>query len=233
MEFAIKGVDISKSYGKSIILDNCSFLIDKSQIYGLIGKNGAGKTTLLKIISHIIPNNKFKGKVLYKSEDYKDMGSLIESSSLFKDLSVRQNFGIYTCLYSDDVEESIKEMDKLIEIFKLKSFLNKKVNSLSFGMMQKVRIALSFFTKSKIIILDEPFNGLDIDGVMILREHIQKTSKVNKKSIIITSHNTDEMEKICDKFGILHKAKILEKTKEELVNENISLENLYLEINRR
>ncbi len=228
MDFVVKGENISKTYGNSNILDKCSFSIGNAEIYGLIGKNGIGKTTLLKIISHIIPKNKFDGKVIYISDDYRDIGSLIESPNLFKDLSVKNNFKIYACLYSDNILERENEINKLVKIFQLENFLNKKVYSLSLGMLQKVRIALSFFTKSKLIILDEPFNGLDIDGVMTLRKHIANTAKLEKKSIIITSHNTDEMEKICDKFGILNNGKILEKTKEDLLNENTSLEKLYL-----
>ncbi len=228
MNFVVKGEGISKIYGKNKILDNCSFSVAEAEIYGLIGKNGIGKTTLLKIISHLIPKNKFNGKIIYAGDDYRDIGSLIESPNLFKDLSVKKNFKLYAYLYSDNVLERKNEINKLVKIFQLENFLNKKVYSLSLGMLQKVRIALSFFTKSKLIILDEPFNGLDIDGVMILRKYIDDTAKLKKKSIIITSHNTDEMEKICDKFGILNNGKIIEKTKNDLVNENTSLEEIYL-----
>ncbi len=142
MHFVVKGENISKTYGNSNILDNCSFSICNAEIYGLIGKNGIGKTTLLKIISHIIPKNKFDGKVIYISDDYRDIGSLIESPNLFKDLSVKNNFKIYGYLYSDDVKIRKNEIDKLVKIFGLENFLHKKVYSLSLGMLQKVRIVL-------------------------------------------------------------------------------------------
>ncbi len=228
VDFVLKGVDISKTYGNSIILNKCSFSLAKAEVYGLIGKNGIGKTTLLKIISHIIPKNKFSGKLLYASDDYRRIGSLIESPNLFKDLSVKQNLILSSYLYSDNAMIRKNEMDKLVKVFQLENFLNKRVYSLSLGMLQKVRIALSFFTESKLIILDEPFNGLDIDGVTILRKYIAHISTIEKKSIIITSHNTEKLEQICDKFGILYNGKIIEKTKDDLLDENISLENLYL-----
>ncbi len=228
MDFVVKGENISKTYGSSKILDNCSFSVANGEIYGLVGKNGIGKTTLLKIISHIIPKNKFSGTVMYSNADYRNIGSLIESPNLFKDLSVKQNFKLYAYLYSDDVKIRKKEINKLVKIFGLENFLHKKVYSLSLGMLQKVRIALAFFTKSRLIILDEPFNGLDIDGVMTLKKYIDDTARLEKKSVIITSHNTEKLEEICDKFGILNNGKILEKTKEDLHNDNTSLEEVYL-----
>ena len=212
---------ISKKYKNREVLSDVSLDIYQGEIYGLLGKNGIGKTTLLKIITNIIPKKNIKGELeLYGT---KLIGSLIENPACYMDLSVKENLDIYGVFVKEDKENKIKEV---IDNFELHSFLNKKAKELSLGMLQKLKLAMAFLSNGELLILDEPFNGLDIDGVISLRKQIKKVCCNQNKAIIITSHNTDELDKLCDRFGVLHKGNITEISKEEGEN----LEDAYINI---
>lgn len=218
--------NITKKYMNNFVLDNVSFSLEKGKAYGLLGKNGAGKTTLLKIITKLIPLKMYDQKVKI-SDDNENIAALISNPSCYMNLSVKDNLSIYSMLYYKNKDEREKEIEKIIKDFTLESMLRKKANELSLGMLQKLKLALSFITNSNIVILDEPFNGLDIESTVILKEKIKESKKLGK-TIIITSHNTEQLEKICDSFAILHKAKIINVSKEKLEKE--SLEEIYCDI---
>ena len=218
--------NITKKYMNNFVLDNVSFSLEKGKVYGLLGKNGAGKTTLLKIITKLIPLKMYDQKVKI-SYDNENIAALISNPSCYMNLSVKDNLSIYSMLYYKNKDEREKEIEKIIKDFTLESMLRKKANELSLGMLQKLKLALSFITNSNIVILDEPFNGLDIESTVILKEKIKESKKLGK-TIIITSHNTEQLEKICDSFAILHQAKIINVSKEKL--EKGSLEEIYCDI---
>lgn len=218
--------NITKKYMNNFVLDNVSFSLEKGKAYGLLGKNGAGKTTLLKIITKLIPLKMYDQKVKI-SDDNENIAALISNPSCYMNLSVKDNLSIYSMLYYKNKDEREKEIEKIIKDFTLESMLRKKANELSLGMLQKLKLALSFITNSNIVILDEPFNGLDIESTVILKEKIKESKKLGK-TIIITSHNTEQLEKICDSFAILYKAKIINVSKEKLEKE--SLEEIYCDI---
>jgi len=153
---------------------------------------------------------------------------VIDTPACFLDLSVLENLKLYNLIESDKTTNKMKEV---IEKFDLTDFLNKKAKDLSLGMLQRVRLALAFISDADLIVLDEPFNGLDLETVLSLREEITRFSKTDKKTIIITSHNTEQLEKLCDRYGILNKGKLIEFSKEEQV-ENGSLETVYIKILR-
>lgn len=218
--------NITKKYMNNFVLDNVSISLEKGKVYGLLGKNGAGKTTLLKIITKLIPLKMYDQKVKI-SDDNENIAALISNPSCYMNLSVKDNLSIYSMLYYINKDEREKEIEKIIKDFTLESMLRKKANELSLGMLQKLKLALSFITNSNIVILDEPFNGLDIESTVILKEKIKESKKLGK-TIIITSHNTEQLEKICDSFAILHQAKIINVSKDEL--EKRSLEEIYCDI---
>lgn len=218
--------NITKKYMNNFVLDNVSFSLEKGKVYGLLGKNGVGKTTLLKIITKLIPLKMYYQKVKI-SDDNENIAALISNPSCYMNLSVKDNLSIYSMLYYINKDEREKEIEKIIKDFTLESMLRKKANELSLGMLQKLKLALSFITNSNIVILDEPFNGLDIESTVILKEKIKESKKLGK-TIIITSHNTEQLEKICDSFAILHQAKIINVCKEKL--EKGSFEEIYCDI---
>ncbi len=226
MEKILIGNKISKSYGKKSVLSEVDINVYKGEVYGLLGKNGEGKTTLLKIISNCIPKSKYSGNLELNTS--KSIGSVIDTPACFLDLSVLENLKLYNLIESDKTTNKMKEV---IEKFDLTDFLNKKAKDLSLGMLQRVRLALAFISDADLIVLDEPFNGLDLETVLSLREEITRFSKTDKKTIIITSHDTEQLEKLCDRYGILNKGKLIEFSKEEQV-ENGSLETVYIKILR-
>ena len=134
---------------------------------GLVGKNGAGKTTFMKLISGILPG--YTGKVTVHAET---IGVLIEEPSLYKDLSVKRNLEFYCKLFN----KSLSEIDRLESFLNIKSFMNKKVSSLSLGMKQRVGLFVALIASNEIVLLDEPTNGLDPEGIRGLLNLIKELS---------------------------------------------------------
>ena len=143
--------NITKKYMNNFVLDNVSFSLEKGKVYGLLGKNGAGKTTLLKIITKLIPLKMYDQKVKI-SDDNENIAALISNPSCYMNLSVKDNLSIYSMLYYKNKDEREKEIEKIIKDFTLESMLRKKANELSLGMLQKLKLALSFITNSNIVI---------------------------------------------------------------------------------
>lgn len=227
MEKILAGKKISKNYGKKSVLSNVDISVYKGEVYGLLGKNGEGKTTLLKIIANCIPKSKYSGD--FEISTCKSIGSVIDTPACFLNLSVLENLKLYSLIESNNVTSS--KMEEIIEKFDLTDFLNQKAKNLSLGMLQRLRLALAFISDVDLIVLDEPFNGLDLESVLILRSAIIKFSKEDNKTIIITSHNTDQLEKICDRYGVLNNGKLIEFSKDEQLK-NVSLETVYTKIIR-
>lgn len=226
MSQAIIGKRITKRYHGTEILHDVSFHVNQGEIYGLLGKNGIGKTTLLKIITRMIPPCGYRGQLDVNAPD--EIGSFLESPSCFTDLSVRENLNLYAMLSEKSPSRRKEKIDEVSSSFDLTGFLHKRARELSLGMLQKLRAAMTFLSPGNILVLDEPFNGLDIDGVFRLRDQIRTASKKHGKTVLVTSHNTAELERLCDRFGILHHGTLLEVKREALGGSN--LESFYLEI---
>lgn len=223
----VKG--ITKKYMNNLVLNNISLDFEKGKVYGLVGKNGVGKTTLLKIIVKLIPTKIYNEKVkIFDSS--KMISALISNPSCYMNLSVKDNLNLYAIFYYKNKDERKKVIDKVVKDFKLESMLKKKAKDLSLGMLQKLKLSLTFISTSNILILDEPFNGLDIEASLILKEKIREEKNFGK-TIIITSHNTEKLEKLCDDFAIFYDTNIISISKNEL-KEN-SLEEIYCNILER
>ena len=221
----VKG--ITKKYMNNLVLNNISLAFEKGKVYGLVGKNGVGKTTLLKIIVKLIPTKIYDEKVkIFDSS--KTISALISAPSCYMNLSVKDNLNLYAIFYYKNNDEREKVIEKAIKDFKLESMLKKKAKDLSLGMLQKLK--LSLISTSNILILDEPFNGLDIEATLILKEKIIEEKNFGK-TIIITSHNTEKLEKLCDDFAIFYETKIISISKNELKKN--SLEEIYCDILER
>ena len=209
MKKAIKVRNVSKEINGRKILDNINFDIYEGEIVGLVGPNGAGKSTLLKIMSGLYPND--EGLVEYYSIDLKHnyekamslVGTLIESPDLYKNLSGFDNLEIFKSMFKDVDEKIIKE---IVEIVEMEKHLGKKFKTYSLGMKERLGIAASLINKPKILILDEPTNGLDPIGV---KNVMNLLKEMKGTTILISSHLLSEIEQLCDRVIFINSGKIV------------------------
>lgn len=195
---------LTKKYKQFNAVDNVSICVPKGAIYGLIGRNGAGKTTLLKMIAGLSPItsgklNLFDGNDESFNVDVTRVGCLIETPGLYPQMSAFENLKLkcILCGINDN-----KYILKLMNSVGLEN-TNKKVKSYSVGMKQRLGIALALVGKPELLILDEPINGLDPQGIVEVRDIIQKLNQ-NGMTIIISSHILEELSRITTMIGIIH-----------------------------
>jgi len=215
MDFANNGNKIliveklSKSFKSLKAVDNVSFSLQQNEILGLIGPNGAGKTTIIRLIGGILKPDKGEIYVSGFNPQKAVLKGLIsflpDRPALYGRLTVKDNLNFFLSLYPNSDKDIL---DFLIERFSLNDLLEKKVENLSKGQTQKVAIARTLALNSQIYVLDEPFNGLDIEARLIFLEILDTLKKQYGKSFLITSHNLSFLEKISDKILLLRKGKV-------------------------
>ena len=216
----VKNVD--KYYGDFKAVDNLSFKVDKGEIFGLLGVNGAGKTTTFRMIMNLIKPSSgtitFNGrKIDYDVTD--KIGFLTEERSLLTKLTVKEQILFYGALKSLDNETILKRLDKLLERFEIADYKNRKINTLSKGNQQKVQFISAIINEPKLLILDEPFSGLDPINIELFKSVILEL-KEKGTSIIFSSHRMDHVEFFCEKLVILVKGKtVLEGYLKDIKNE--------------
>ncbi len=216
----VKNVD--KYYGDFKAVDNLSFKVDKGEIFGLLGVNGAGKTTTFRMIMNLIKPSSgtitFNGrKIDYDITD--KIGFLTEERSLLTKLTVKEQILFYGALKSLDNETILKRLDKLLERFEIADYKNRKINTLSKGNQQKVQFISAIINEPKLLILDEPFSGLDPINIELFKSVILEL-KEKGTSIIFSSHRMDHVEFFCEKLVILVKGKtVLEGYLKDIKNE--------------
>lgn len=207
----IRTVNLSYSYSKGVnTLKNINLLVNEGDIYGFLGPNGSGKTTTLRLLLGLLKNQNGKIEIFGKSlqnnrrEILKNIGSLIESPSLYSHLSAKENLEVYRNVYNQP-KSRIQEVLKITDLLEVGE---KSVKEYSLGMKQRLAIALSLLPKPKLMILDEPTNGLDPTGILDLRNLIKKLNKEEGITFIISSHILPEIEKLVNRIGIISKGKI-------------------------
>ena len=216
----VKNVD--KYYGDFKAVDNLSFKVDKGEIFVLLGVNGAGKTTTFRMIMNLIKPSSgtitFNGrKIDYDVTD--KIGFLTEERSLLTKLTVKEQILFYGALKSLDNETILKRLDKLLERFEITDYKDRKINTLSKGNQQKVQFISAIINEPKLLILDEPFSGLDPINIELFKSVILEL-KEKGTSIIFSSHRMDHVEFFCEKLVILVKGKtVLEGYLKDIKNE--------------
>lgn len=223
--------NLSKSFGKRKILDNINLTIYEGDIIGLIGPNGAGKTTLIKTILRLYYCDKGSVKICgYDTKKQLEqalskVGSIIEKPDMYDQLTGRKNLKITELLNDLHDQKYVKE---IIEFVGLKTRINDKVKKYSLGMKQRLAIANALIKKPKLLILDEPTNGLDPKGIRELRQMLKTISQEQNMSILISSHILSEVENICDRVVIIDQGRLVKEFGiEEVKYKNISLEEEY------
>ena len=205
--------NLNKSFGKKKILKNVSFNVNEGDILGFIGPNGAGKTTTIKMILGLQSID--SGSVIINGYDIKKnfekaiekVGTIVENPDLYMYLSGYDNLKIISNLYKN-VDK--KRIDEVIKIVRLEARINDKVAKYSLGMRQRLGIAQALLHKPNLLILDEPTNGLDPEGIKELRDIIKSLAVKENVGVVISSHNLSELESFCNKVVIIKNGKIVE-----------------------
>ena len=219
-ELLLQTRNLTKQYGRHRAVDDVNMHIKKGAIYGFIGRNGAGKTTCLKMISGLstpsygeIEMFGYKGKDLQKVRSR--VGCLIEAPGLYGNMSAFDNLNIKCKLTGIKKKGYI---DELLKTVGLDTVGEKKTKHYSLGMKQRLGIALALVGEPDLLILDEPINGLDPQGIVEVRETIQKLAKERGMTICISSHILEELSKLATDYGIIHNGCLVQElTREELM----------------
>ena len=228
--YVLKIENVSKYINDEKILSNISLKISNNTIFGLVGCNGAGKSTLLKMVLGIystnsgeiyIDNHSVKKEV---EEALKNVGAVVDSPNLYNYLSGKRNLEFFNLLGKN---LSKRKLYEVVRLLKMESYIDKPVSTYSLGMRQRLALGIALISYPKLLILDEPINGLDPIGIKELRNILVYLKKKYNMAIIISSHILSEIENICDKVAIIkdHKIhKIIEIKKGEKNLENIFFE---------
>lgn len=205
----LKVSNISKYYDDFLAVDNLSFEIKDGEIFGLLGVNGAGKTTTFRMIMGLLDKSSGSIKLNGKDIDYgisDEIGFLTEERSLMLSYTVMEQAIFYGTLKGMNKEDIERELDKYLKEFDIEDYKNKKIRELSKGNQQKIQFILSIIHHPKLLILDEPFSGLDPINVEKFKNIILKLKKEGT-SIIFSSHMMEHIEYFCDSLIILVKGK--------------------------
>ncbi len=216
---AIEIRNLSKSFRGMYAVDHLSMTVPQGAIYGFIGENGSGKSTTEKLIcGHLVPDC---GEIKLFGRDYTDpgvrvrVGALIENAGCFPGSSVYQNL-MMQCI-NLGIENADEEIRRVLSIVRMEDNANIKFKSCSLGMKQRIGIAMALLGDPALLILDEPINGLDTDGMRIMREILVDITKNYGCTVLISSHLLGELEKIATHYGIIRQGKmIMEMSAEEM-----------------
>ena len=236
MNSVIEIKDLTKLYKNGRGIKNVSFSVNKGDIVGLLGPNGSGKTTVMKAILGL--NRPSAGIIRLFGKDadehfeevMRKVGGLVEAPALYKDLSAEANLKIAARLY-DGVDN--ERIINVLELVHLSQYKNDKAGKFSLGMKQRLGLALALLAKPQLLILDEPVNGLDIEGVVEIREIILKLSSLYGTTFLISSHLASEIEKTCSKVAVMHEGELISfDTTEDALRLNPSMEEYFLSVVR-
>lgn len=203
--------NISKSYGKHLAVDNLSFDVKKGEIFGLLGANGAGKTTTFRIIMGLLEANSGEVTLDGKKIDYSvtdKIGFVTEERSLLTKLTVKEQIIYYGVLKGMTEDVILKRLDEWLEKFEISEYKERKIKELSKGNQQKIQFISGVINNPKLLILDEPFSGLDPINVAMFQKAILEL-KEKGCSIIFSSHQMEHIELFCEKLVILLKGKVV------------------------
>ena len=228
MKTIVQIKNVSKKIGKKLIIDDLSFEVRSGEVFGFLGPNGAGKTTTIKMLLGLMSITKGEMYIdgLNVEKDFEraiaKVGGIVENPDLYKYLTGYQNLVHYWRMYPDVKKERI---DEGIKISGLEKRIHDKVKTYSLGMRQRLGVAQALINSPKLLVLDEPTNGLDPAGIHELRNYLRKLAIEENVAVIVSSHLLSEMELMCDRVGIIQNGKLvrIQDMKEMLENEVTSV----------
>lgn len=204
--------NVTKKIGKKIIIDDLTFDVNSGEVFGFLGPNGAGKTTTIKMLLGLMSITKGEMYIdgLNVNKDFEKaiakVGGIIENPDLYKYLTGYQNLLHYFRMYPDIKKERI---DEVIKIVGLEKRIHDKIKTYSLGMRQRLGVAQALLHSPKLLVLDEPTNGLDPAGIHELRNQLRTLAREDNVAVIVSSHLLSEMELMCDRVGILQNGKLV------------------------
>ena len=217
----IKLRDISKKRGQTEILNHLNMTVYQKDIYGFIGQNGAGKSTTMKIIMSLIKETQGQLELfdtLDNQINRSRIGAIIENPAFYPYMTAYENLKYYI-QYKGIVE--INSIEKVLKMIGLENARKKKYKNYSLGMKQRLGLALALINHPDLLILDEPLNGLDPQGIVELREILSHLNKKYGITMLISSHILDELEMIATRYGFIHQGQMIEEITAEKLQEKL------------
>ncbi len=220
--------NISKSFGKKKVINNLSLEVKEGEIYGFLGPNGSGKTTTIKMILRLIDND--SGEIKVNGYDNKKqfekamecIGAIVENPDMYRYMSGLDNLKLHAKIRN----VGMQRINEVLDLVELKDRAKEKVGKYSLGMKQRLGLALTLLHKPKVLILDEPTNGLDPAGIKKLRDILKEIAHKEGVAVFVSSHILTEMQLMCDKVAVIDNGnvvKIEEITKTESTIEKLEI----------
>ncbi len=226
----VEAQSISKTFGEVQALKDFSFVIEKGKALGLLGRNGAGKTTAIRILLGILPSD--TGKVLVDNKklsfDENAFGYLPEERGLYLKYTVKSQLMHFASLYGMKKKEALNSIEYWLEKFEISEYLNKKVETLSKGNKQKIQLIVAVMHNPEVIILDEPFSGLDPVNVELFKTVIRELL-AKGKTLIFSSHRMADVEEFCDDIIMLKKGETILQGNLNRIKEDYGIKGLVVE----
>ena len=203
--------NVSKTFGKRKVIDNLSLEVKEGEIFGFLGPNGSGKTTTIKMILKLIDNDEGTIKVNgYDTEKQFEkamecIGAIVENPDMYKYMSGIDNLKLYARIRN----VSKQRIDEVLKLVELDNRSKEKVGKYSLGMKQRLGLAITLLHKPKVLILDEPTNGLDPAGIKKLRDILKEISHKDGVAVFVSSHILSEMQLMCDRVAVIDNGKIV------------------------
>lgn len=222
--------NVNKSFGKRKVIDNVSLEVKEGEIYGFLGPNGSGKTTTIKMILRLIDSD--SGEIKVNGFDTKKqfeqamecIGAIVENPDMYKYMSGIDNLKLHARIRNIDE----KRINEVLEMVELKGRENDKVGKYSLGMKQRLGLALTLLHKPKVLILDEPTNGLDPAGIKKLRDILKEIAHKDGVAVFVSSHILSEMQLMCDKVAVIDNGKVVKI--EEITTQEEKVETVELKV---
>ena len=215
--------NVKKSFKKKEVLKGITFSINEGDILAIMGPNGVGKTTLLRTIAGLYDPNEGNIKKAEVSKDENYCSVLFEFNALYPMLTLRENLQFYQNAKKNERKPLSEEAINIVRKLSLENELDKPVRFFSKGMLRKVAVARAILKNPRLLILDEPFDGLDVESHTFLIKYLSGWVKENRKSIIISSHNVADIDRLCNKIVLIRDGRVLKNTTiEELKKEAYS-----------
>jgi ABC-type multidrug transport system, ATPase component len=210
---ALQIQNVTKTFGKKTAVDNVSFDLFPGEVFGFLGPNGAGKTTIIKMVMGFfrpdegtIIINGYNRRTHYEAA-MSSIGGIVENPEMYNTLSARMNLKMYARLHKGVTKERI---DEVIELVGLTERANDPIKKYSLGMKQRIGLAQAMLHHPKVLILDEPTNGLDPAGIHQLRDILKHLAHEEGVAVMVSSHLLSEMQLMCDRIGIISHGKLLQ-----------------------